>query len=111
MSMKLSEVKAKVKEAQVEWDGEVVDFGYHPGATTPELLEKVMAVAGGDQDSENIKVLGIMLEPMLSWWDVLDDDDKRLPTDAATINLMPVPFLTALLAKVQEDFRPPASRN
>lgn len=108
MSMKLSEVKAKVKEARVEWDGEVVDFGYHPGATTPELLEKITSAVSGE--GEDVKVIAMLLEPILAWWDVLGDDDQRLPTDAATINLIPVPFLVKIVQQVQGDLRPPESK-
>lgn len=103
MGMKLSEVKAKVKNATVVWEDETVDVGYHPAAMTPAVLEEVQEAAR----AENLSVIGSLLEPVLAWWDVLDDDGNRLPTDAATIREIPVPFLMAVLEQVQDAMRPP----
>jgi hypothetical protein len=106
MGMKLSAVKGKIKTAQITWEDETVEVGYHPAAMTPELLERVDASG----KAESLAVLGVLLEPLLAYWDVLDDDDKRLPTDAATIATIPLPFLMAVMDQVQESMRPPADR-
>lgn len=106
MAMKLSEVKAKVKTCTVTWDDEEVEVGYHPAAMTPEILEAVQEHAKED----NLRVIGTMLEPVLAWWDVLDDDGERMPTDAETIRTIPLPFLMKVLDDVQGDMRPPAKR-
>lgn len=106
MAMKLSEVQARTKVVSVEWDDETVDVSYSPNRMTPEVLDK----ASDAEDKGNLDVLGDLLEPVLEWWDVLDDEDKRLPTDAATIKRMPLSFVMAVLAAVQEDQRPPESK-
>lgn len=106
MSMKLTEVKAKVKQATVVWDDETVDVGYHPAALTPAVLEEVQDAAR----EENLSVIGTLLEPVLAWWDVLDDDGARMPTDAETIRQIPVPFLMAVLEQVQAAMRPPEAK-
>jgi hypothetical protein len=103
MAMSLSKVKAKVAQAQVAWEDEVVDFGYHPGEVTPALLETVQGAA----DKGDLDVIGALLEPVLAWWDVLDDEDQRLPTDKATIRQVPLGFLMEVLGATQEAMRPP----
>jgi hypothetical protein len=107
MAMKLSEVQAKVKVCTVEWDDETVDVGYCPARFTAEVLEAVTEAEG----EGNLSILGKMLEPVLDWWDVLDDKDKRLPTDAATIARMPLAFVMKVLAELQADMNPPASKD
>lgn len=106
MGMKLSEVKARVATTTITWGDETVDVGYRPAALTPALIEEVQAAA----KAENLDVLGTMLEPLLAWWDVLDDEENRLPTDAATIKTMPVAFLTEVMSTVQGAMRPPADK-
>jgi len=103
MGMKLSTIRAKIDTTTVIWGDETVDVGYHPAAVTPAMLEDVQAAA----KAEDMNVVGAMLEPVLAWWDVLDDDDQRMPTDAATIRVMPMAFLTAVMERVQEAMSPP----
>lgn len=107
MAMTLSKVKAKEAEASVLWDGETVDLGYKPGEVTPSLLEAVQTAA----QAGDLEVIGTLLEPVLAWWDVLDDDGKRLPTDRDTIKIMPLGFLLEVLDKVQEAMRPPERKD
>lgn len=102
---RLSAMKAKVKTATVQYDGEDVPFGYKPGELTLDLMDDIQEQAArGDKDT-----VGAMLEPILEWWDVLDDNDQRLPTDRATIRTMPMAFLTLLMQTMVGDLtNPPA---
>ena len=106
MAMTLSKIKDKVNTATILWDEETVDVGYHPAAFTIEIAE-IVATAAAEND---LGVISALLEPILGWWDVLDDDGQRLPTDAATIRLMPLGFLMEVMGTVQESMRPPAER-
>lgn len=111
MAMKLSEVKAITKTCTVEFLGGTVDVGYHPAAMTPAILEDVMALAKtAETDAEDMAMVGQMLEPVLDWWDMLDDDGERIPTDKAHIREMPMAFLVKVLDDVQTDMRPPDSK-
>lgn len=111
MAMKLSEVKAKTKVVNVVFMDEQVDVSYHPAAMTPAILEEVMGLAkGAETDSEEMALIGSMLEPVLDWWDVLDDDGNRLPTTKDSIRQMPLAFLMKVLDDVQADMRPPAQK-
>jgi hypothetical protein len=104
MAVKMSEMTGRTKVLEVKWDGETVDVSYFPNVVTPELLEQVDEAAKRD----NLDILGVMLEPVLEWWDVLLDDGTRLPTDAATIKKVPMSFLTAVQDAITEAQRPPA---
>ena len=103
MAMKLSEVKARVKSTTVTWEDEQVEVGYRPAAITPEVLEGVQEAA----QAGDMSVMGAMLEPILDWWDVLDDNGERVPPTAQFIRTCPVSFLMAVLEQVQESMRPP----
>lgn len=107
MGMKLSEVKARVRTTIVVWEDEKVDVGYRPAAITPEVLEQVNDAA----QSGDLSVMGTMLEPVLDWWDVLDDEGERIPPTASFIRTMPIAFLMAVLEQVQEAMRPPEKRD
>jgi hypothetical protein len=110
--MKLSEVQSVEKVVHVQFMDHDVEVSYRPARMTPQVLENVMeaAAATGEDERGAMAVIGSMLEPVLAWWDVLDDNDQRMPTNADTIKGMPLAFLMAVLTKVQEDQRPPDSR-
>ena len=106
MAMKLSEVRAKVKEVTVTWEDETVAVGYAPARLTPKVLENVAAA----EDSRDLGVIGTMLSPILEWWDVLDDEGKRLGCTPEVIAEMPLSFVMAVTTALQEDQNPPASK-
>lgn len=100
----------KVRTVTVEWEDETVDVGIYPGRYTPNLLQDVAETVAksGTQDMEaQLAAVGGMVEPILAWWDVLDDEGERLPTDAATIATLPITFVQAVLVKASEAIRPP----
>lgn len=104
MSVKITDMMGRTKTIQVKWDGEVVDVSYFHNVVTPQHLEDVAAAS----EKEDLSVLGVMLEPVLEWWDIMQDDGTRLPTDAATIRRVPMSFLNALQDAIQEAQNPPA---
>ncbi len=104
----LNRMKARTKLLDVPWDGETVQVSYFPNVVTPELLEQVTEAA----EKENLEVLSVMLEPTLDWWDITETEEEgsaRLPTDRATIRVMPMSFLNALQSAIQEAQNPPDS--
>jgi hypothetical protein len=103
MAVKITDMMGRTKTIQVEWDGETVDVSYFHNVVTPEHLENVAQAA----DKEDLSVLGVMLEPVLDWWDILQDDGTRLPTDADTIRRVPMSFLNALNKAIEEAQNPP----
>lgn len=103
--IKLSELKAREKAAQVTYDGEVVDFGYFPNQFTMELSEEIAEAA----EASEMKAVTDLLEPVISWWDVLDDKGQRIPATAAAMKSFPVPFLMAIMGAIQDAQLPPES--
>lgn len=106
MAMTLSKVQDKTSTVDVHWDDETVEIGYRASRLTPALLNEAQAAG----EAGNLDQVGVILEPLLAWWDVLDDDGKRLPTDAATIASMPFTFLLVVMDNITEAMRPPARK-
>lgn len=100
----LSTMKAKTKIVPVEWDDETVEVSYFVNAVTPALLEEVTAAA----EKEDISIVAAMLEPVLDWWDVTEEDGgPRLPTTKENIRIIPLSFLNRVQAAITEDQNPP----
>lgn len=106
MAVNYSDMKAAVKTAQAEWMGEVVDFAYHPAEFTANRAAEVSALA----DAGDVGAVASLVSPLLDWWDVLDDDGNRLPTDVETVGNMPLAFVMGIVGAMGRDMRPPASR-
>lgn len=106
MAVSLTKMRKSIRTAQVTWDEDVVDFGYKPAMFTTELVEEVTSEA----ESNNLHGVAEMVEPLLDWWDVMDDDDKRLPTDLETIKGMPLTFVMSIVDVIGSDMRPPESK-
>lgn len=102
MGVRLSDMKAKVKESQITWDGEAVDFAYKPNEFTMELADQIDAAA----KSEDTNVVSMLLSPVIEWWDVLDDKDKRIPVTADAMRQFPLNFLLALMRQITADQDP-----
>ena len=47
-----------------------------------------------------------MLAPIVEWWDVLDDDDQRIPPTAENMRAFPLNFLLAIMRAITEDSKP-----
>jgi hypothetical protein len=107
VAVKLSEKRTETAVFTVKWGEDDVDVCYRVNAVTPALLEEVDKSAQED----NLDVMGALLEPILEWWDVLDDDGHRIPTDAATVKILPMRFLTLVQKGLEDHQRPPADRD
>lgn len=102
MGVRLSAMKAKVKESHLDWDGERVDFAYKPNEFTMELADEIQAAA----DDENLTMVSAMLAPIIVWWDVLDDDDQRIEASADNMRRFPLNFLLRIMSAITEDQDP-----
>lgn len=102
MGVRLSEMKAKERETHIVYDGDQVDFAYRPNEYTMNLEDEVSKAA----QANNIEMVSTLLEPIVVWWDVLDDKGKRLAADAATMRQFPLRFLLAVMAEVSKDQDP-----
>lgn len=115
--MKAADMQTKVATVTVTWLDETVDVGYFPGVMTPNRAAELAAVAR-DQDTATaeatrdggLSMLALLLEPVLAWWDVLDEEDNRMPTTAAVMGTLPLGFLTRVQATIQEAMKPEGSK-
>lgn len=96
MAVRLSDMKAKVTEATAEWDGEMIDFAYKPNEFTMELADEIAANA----EKEDLSTVSGMLAPIVVWWDVLDDEDGRIPPTAENMRQFPLSFLMAIMKAI-----------
>lgn len=103
MAISLTEMKAKQKASQVTWEDEIVDFAYHPAAFSVEVAQAVQEQA----QKGDLAGVALAMEPLIGWWDVLDDDGERIAADIATIRQMPLGFLMSILSAVGDDMNPP----
>lgn len=93
MAVRLSTMKARIQEASLTWDGETVDFAFKPNEFTMELADQI-AQAGEAEDMNSVTAL---LAPMVEWWDVLDDEDERIPPTVENMRRFPLNFLLSLM--------------
>lgn len=105
--IRVQDKMAETRTITVKWGDDEADVAYYPNAVTPNVLDKADEAAGRD----DMSVMGALLEPILAWWDVLDDKGKRWPTTADAIGDLPMRWLTAVNRAIQEDQDPPEPEN
>lgn len=102
MGVRLNDMLGTVKETTVEYDDEKIALAYRPNAFTMEVNDKVNEAA----ERNDLSVVAATLEPVVEWWDVLDDEDQRIPATAENMRRFPLPFLMAVMDAVGQDARP-----
>ena len=102
MGVRLSAMKAKVQETSLDWDGETVAFAYKPNEFTMELADDIAAAA----EKEDLSMVPSMLSPIIVWWDVLDDEDERIPPTPDNMKRFPLNFLLRIMNTITEDQKP-----
>lgn len=115
MSITRKTITEKVRTITVEWEGETLDVGIYPGRYTPELMSEVMGMvkdAEGSSEQAQLDTVGQMVQPLLAWWDLYDDEQaeqegRRMPVNAATIATIPLSLTQAILVKASQSVRPP----
>jgi len=107
MAVRLSKMKGKVKEASLQWDDETVAFAYKPNEFTLELAERISSEA----EAENLGMVAELLGPIVEWWDVLDEDDQRIPATAENMKTFPLQFLVRLMGAITEAQEPGGSKD
>lgn len=101
--MRLSELKAKgQRESAIVWGGAEVAFCYNPGNLTPEVLDDWQKLAE-ETGVTTSAAIGRIMPQFVVWWDVLDENDQRLPVTPEVAATFPVSFLEAILDKAMEE--------
>lgn len=102
MAVRLSDMRAKVTETFLMWDDNRVDFAYKPNEFTMDLADQIEKAA----NDEDQNVVSMLLAPILVWWDVLDDEDRRIPPSPENLGKFPLNFLLQIMRSITEDQDP-----
>lgn len=109
--MKVSKLKGRVTTSYVEvppdedgGEAEKVEFRYRPGALDLAAVES-LDQARLAQDNGAIRAL---LEPIIVWWDVTDDEGNNLEPKGDDLGQMPLDFLSKIIDKMMEEIVPNA---
>ena len=136
MAIKLHQLTKERKTVTVEYEGETVDVEYRPGAITPQmqsvasrlqLISKKQKVRDEDKkrgivtdltdddETENATEMAALMSDfsdiivaLVASWDIVDEDNKKLPVNHKIVMAMPLTFLTTLFSATMEDMRPNA---
>lgn len=105
MAVTLKALKGSDRTVPVTYNGETFDVAYRPGEFTGDLLANLSDVDESRADAA-VKVMVSILLPVLSWWDVEDEQGQRLPITQQTLQAMPLAVLGAILQAVKVDNTP-----
>lgn len=102
MGVRLTNMLGVVRETTLKYDGEAVPFAYRPNVVTLALLDDIETKA----EDDDLDGIARMLEPVLVWWDVLDENDQRIQPTYDAMRGFPIRFLTSIVDRIQEDSNP-----
>ena len=136
MAIKLHQLTKERKKVTIEYDGETVDVEYRPGAITPQMqsvASRLQLVSQKQKMRDENKTRGIIVEPtdldetenatemaalmsdfsdiivaLIASWDIVDDNNVKLPVTHRIVMAMPLTFLTTIFSATMEDMRPNA---
>lgn len=114
--MRLDRVREAVTEVVVQFGGEDLKVGYFAAAMTPALADDLSAeVAKGETGASSARMMGLMLSPVLAWWDLFateqdEQEGHRMDTTPETIATLPIDLLRAVQVAIQGDQQPPGSK-
>ncbi len=91
MAIKLSDLRSKTRQVQVDYLGDTVTVEYLVNALTMEFL---------DRDPNAVE----QVKEIVSSWDVLDDTGNPIPPGEIADQL-PLAFLSAVLEAIVADMR------
>lgn len=99
MSVNMSKIASTTLTTTMEWGEDVIEFGYHPAAITPNTIDALDA-------AKTIDPLVDLIVNTVDWWDVLDDDGNRCAVTAEFARTLPMGFLSRILRSAMKDSTP-----
>lgn len=130
MGFKVSQIAKERKDLFIQVgdiQGEGINVTYSPKAYTVALEDKLEALASRTFQSSSVLILLAGFHPgdegfkteaddagpadeevdgLVMDWDLVDDDDQKLPIRVTTLKGVPLRFLTDVLEAIQEDAKP-----
>lgn len=112
MRMTLARAKGEDENATLEYNGAVLTFSYNRNAVSHKewrRLRSLLAKAQAEPDNPDIDWIVPYLAQMLTSWDLVSDEagKKIVPITDENLDLLPVGFLTEIMARIQETLVPP----
>ncbi len=89
----------KPRTCTFEYGGEPVEVTYTQQESSVAFVRQLRALEGGHDEDAVV----VALSRVLIAWDVLDDNDKPLPTTEAVLETLPFPFLMETLVAIRDD--------
>lgn len=95
-----SKRRKETKVVNVQFEGDTVQVAYHAAAITPRL------VALAQELQTDVAVIADVIQRIVVWWDVLDDEGNRIPPTPENTMEFDVAFLGAVVNGVFGDMAP-----
>lgn len=100
MSITLDGLSKETRQIKVEFGGESIDICYRPGKYTPVVEDDVQGQLENGRPSNGVAKA---VSEMLVWWDVVDGEGQRIPSDFETARNLSAEFLSAVLGAITND--------
>lgn len=71
-----------------------------------EEISSVVATVVAKKDEVKVNYVCEILSRLIHTWDLTDDEDRALGTDAQTLKIVPYVILRAIFEAIMEDIRP-----
>lgn len=110
MSIRVSDLRKSSQPASFEWEGEVCNIKFRPGAVTAQMQMSAAGLAVvGDDPKRIVEYVGDFVQAMTDLiveWDIVDDDGEPLPITTETIGSFSLPFLYAMFGAIMSAYNP-----
>lgn len=95
-----SKRKKDTKVVTIAFEDESVAVCYRPAVMSPRFVELIQGV------QSDIALVADVIQRVIVWWDVLDDEGNRLPPTPENTMELDMAFLGTVLTSVMEDMAP-----
>lgn len=102
MPITLTELFADEKPLQIPIGAHTLAVKYRVSGITPETEQVFRRLA---QESAGQALVAFLL-PILTDWDLLDDEGRPVPINQKTLSSLPVRFLSLITEAIGEDINP-----
>lgn len=107
MPIRLSELAAKSRTIEVDFEGESIRVTYTPAKLTMATQARIQEAMKLPADQSNGELAAVLTDAVTGW-DVLGDDGAQLPVTGETVRALPLRFVGALALALFNDMGPNA---
>lgn len=110
MPIRLSDLRKSSQPASFEWEGEICNVKFRPGAVTAQMQISAAGLATvGDSPERIVEYVGDFVQAMADLiveWDIVDEKGEPLPITPETIGSLSLPFLFAMFGAIMSAYNP-----